>query len=203
MLKKLDRLLGSLAYRLWDFKEGGIRLGEQKKLFHYQYLSPDQLHQIQKQRLQVLLAHAYNTSPWYRRVMQQNGLDANSNLGSFPVTTKLDIREHTDEFISTSFNKSELVKAKTGGSTGVSLNLYFDRHCQKLRNGAQLYADSFSGWKPGARIAAIWGNPPIAKTFKQKLRSFLLERMIYLDTMDLNPDSMFAFVRNGKVPSQI
>lgn len=202
MIKSLDRLLGNIVYRLWDFKEGGVRLGEQRKLSRYQYLPPEQLQQIQEQRLQALLTHAYNTSPWYRKVMQQIGLDTKSlslsSLQRFPVTSKLDIREHTDAFISTSFDKSALVKAKTGGSTGVSLNLFFDRHCQKLRNGAQLYADSFSGWQPGSRIAAIWGNPPIAKTFKQKLRSFLLERMIYLDTMDLNPDSMAAFVLQWK-----
>src|SRR5690606_38465205 len=57
-----------------------------------------------------------------------------------------------------------------------------------------MYSDSFSGWKPGTRIAAIWGNPPVAKTVKQKIRSFLLERMIYLDTMNLNHESMGAFV---------
>lgn len=203
MLKKLDRLLGNLAYRLWDLKEGGIRLGEQKKLSQYHYWAPEKLQQLQEQRLQALFTHAYNTSPWYRKLMQKVGLDSEkgfnlSRLQSFPVTTKLDIREHTDEFISTAFNKNELVRAKTGGSTGVSLNLFFDRHCQKLRNGAQLYADSFSGWKPGTRIAAIWGNPPIARTFKQKLRSFLLERMIYLDTMDLNPNSMAAFVKKWR-----
>lgn len=200
MIKTIDRLVGSIAYRLWDFKEGSIRLGELKKLSKYQYCSLEQLRQLQEQRLQALITHAHNTSPWYRKVMEQIGLDANKpisieTLQQFPITTKLDIREHIDEFISNAFSTKELVTAKTGGSTGVSLNLFFDRCCQKLRNGAQLYADSFSGWKPGSRIAAIWGNPPIAKTIKQKLRSFLLERMIYLDTMNLNPDSMAAFVK--------
>lgn len=200
MIKSLDRLLGNIVYRLWDFKEGYIRLGELKKLSQYQYLSSDQIQQLQKERLQALLLHTYRTSPWYRTVMDRIGLDINKPitldaLQQFPITTKLDIRENTQEFISNAYSKQELATAKTGGSTGVSLNLFFDRRCQKLRNGAQLYADSFSGWKPGSRIAAIWGNPPIAKTVKQKLRSFLLERMIYLDTMDLNPNSIAAFVK--------
>lgn len=203
MIKPIDHFLGNIAYRLWELKEGGLRLGEQKKLLQYQYWPSEQLGLLQTQRLQKLLRHAYTTSPWYRRIMDQIGLDIGKPFGlnelrRFPVTTKLDIREHTDEFISTLFTKDTLVRAKTGGSTGVSLNLYFDRHCQKLRNGAQLYADSFSSWKPGSRIAAVWGNPPVAKTFKQKLRSWLLERMIYLDTMDLNPVSMAAFVQRWR-----
>lgn len=203
MLHMINHLLGSLAYRLWDFKEGSVRLGEQKKLLQYQYLPAEKITQLQENRLNKLLTHAYNTSAWYRNIIENNGLDPSkprglADLAKFPVTTKLDIRENTHAFISTAFDIKDLAKAKTGGSTGVSLNLFFDKHCQKLRNGAQHYADSLSGWKPGTRIAAIWGNPPIPKTFKQKLRAYLLERMIYLDTMDLNRQSMGNFVTQWK-----
>lgn len=200
MLSVMDRLLGKIAYLCWDLKEGGVRLSEMRKLQAASHWSAPQLRQWQEQRLTELVRHAERTSPWYRKIINQLHLNTTStitleDLQRFPVTRKLDIRDHTDEFISSDFAKENLVRAKTGGSTGVSLNLFFDHHCQKLRNGAQLYADSFSGWAPGSRIAAIWGNPPVAKTLKQKLRAFLLERMIYLDTMDLNPQSMGQFVQ--------
>ena len=203
MFSVMDRLLGKIAYFCWDLKEGGVRLSEMRKLQAAARWSPQQLHQWQEQRLTKLVRHAERTSPWYRKIITQLQLNTQGtitldDLQRCPVTRKLDIRDHTDEFISSDFAKENLVRAKTGGSTGVSLNLFFDHHCQKLRNGAQLYADSFSGWTPGSRIAAIWGNPPIAKTFKQKLRAFLLERMIYLDTMDLNPQSMGQFVQRWK-----
>merc|ERR1711964_328509 len=42
--------------------------------------------------------------------------------------------------------------------------------------------------------AAVWGNPPAPATFKQKFRHHLLDRTIYLDTMDLNEQSMGEFV---------
>jgi phenylacetate-CoA ligase len=199
MLKKVDRLIGAIAYRLWDLKEGGVRLAEAKLLKLSERQLPNQLKIDQEARLNLLMQHAYKTSAWYRGVIDKIGMDINQpitveDLKKFPITTKLDIRDNTEKFISNSFSKEHLARAKTGGSTGVSLNLYFDVHCQKLRNGAQLYADAFSGWKPGARIAAIWGNPPQAITFKQKVRSYLLERMIYLDTMDLNSATMHEFV---------
>ncbi|QEI13641.1 phenylacetate--CoA ligase family protein [Cellvibrio japonicus] len=199
MLKKIDRLLGSLAYRLWDWKEGYVRLNTFNQLRQCEHWPPHQLQQWQEQRLTQLLRHAHKTSDWYKPIIERACLNLNqtitlADLQNLPITTKLDIRDNTDKFISSDYQKTSLVKAKTGGSTGVSLNLFFDRHCQKLRNGAQLYADAFSGWKPGARIAAIWGNPPTPRTLKQKIRAFLLDRMIYLDTMDLNPQSMAAFV---------
>lgn len=202
-MKLLDRLLGRIAYIAWDTKEGHVRLGEYKALKRQQYWAPSDIKALQEKKLDQLIKHAYNTSSWYKKVINTIGLDVNktitlNDLSRFPVTTKKDIRENTELFISNQYNRDVMPKAKTGGSTGVSLNLFFDERCQKLRNGAQLYADSFSGWQPGARIAAVWGNPPIAKTFKQKLRSFLLERMIYLDTMDLNPQSMGAFVESWR-----
>jgi phenylacetate-CoA ligase len=47
----------------------------------------------------------------------------------------------------------------------------------------------------------LWGNPPLPKTFKQHLRARLLDRLIYLDTIDLNDRSIGEFVsrwRRGK-----
>lgn len=199
-MKIFDHILGRLAYTAWDIKEGYVRLSEYKKLAAQQYWNQEQLLQLQNKKLGNLIKHAAATSPWYKDIFHSIGLNPDeiitrANLSRIPVTTKLQIRENTAKFISTDYDASKLPKAKTGGSTGVSLNLFFDRHCQKLRNGAQMYADSFSGWTPGMRIAAIWGNPPIARTIKQKLRWFLLERTIYLDTMNLNPESMGTFVK--------
>ncbi len=202
-MKFFDRLLGRIAYTTWDTKEGYVRLGEYRALKQQERWPHDAIESLQTEKLNQLIKHAYESSQWYKKVIDSIGVDVTkpitfTDLKKFPVTTKKDIRENTDLFISTKYNPTLLPKAKTGGSTGVSLNLFFDEHCQKLRNGAQIYADSFSGWKPGARIAAVWGNPPIERTFKEKLRAFLLDRMIYLDTMDLNPQSMSAFVERWR-----
>lgn len=198
-MKLLDRLIGRLAYLLWDTKEGRIRLSECESLTKQQYWSDADILELQNQKLDRLIKHAAATSNWYKRVMADRAIDPSSpftraDLAQFPVTTKKDIRENTTDFISSKFDPARMPKAKTGGSTGVSLNLFFDERCQKLRNGAQIFADSFSGWKPGVRIAAVWGNPPKAITLKQKIRAFLLDRMIYLDTMNLDPQSMGDFV---------
>ncbi|HTF96259.1 MAG TPA: hypothetical protein VL995_09015 [Cellvibrio sp.] len=202
-MKLLDKVIGSLAYRAWDLKEGYIRLGEYRRLKNQEHLDEHTLLNLQTERLDKLIKHAGKTSLWYKKIIQDIKLDVDNkislvDLQKFPVTTKIQIRENIDQFISSAYDPKAMPKAKTGGSTGVSLNLFFDTHCQKLRNGAQLYADSFSGWSPGLRVAAVWGNPPVPKTFKAKLRSFLLERMIYLDTMDLNPISMTAFINKWR-----
>jgi phenylacetate-CoA ligase len=194
----MSNVLSKAIYTLWDTKEGGIRLKEMDNLQKLQFQSIEAIEQHQLVRLKKLIEHAYKNSPWYRKKFISLGLtlsDFNTikDLEKLPVTTKLDIRNNGDDFIAETSNKSELVIAKTGGSTGVSLNLYFDDLCQKMRNAAQGFADGFAGWVPGDKIGALWGNPPVATTLKQKLRSTLLEKTKYLDTMDLNPQSMSNF----------
>lgn len=194
----VDKWIGQLAYTLWDLKEGGERLKEYRNLRHQERAPDDQRRTHQVHRLKQLVRHAAATSPWYRRQFETAGfapeaLTSVADLQQLPITTKADIRNNIADFISSEYTVEALNKAKTGGSTGVSLRLYFDERCQQWRNAAQMYADSLAGWSPGTRVAAIWGNPPKATTLKEKMRAYLLERMIYLDTMDLNPTTMTAF----------
>ncbi len=198
-MKTIDKLIGKIAYHLWETKEGGNRLAELTQLRALECATSDQLRRVQEEKLTYLIRHAHKTSKWYGPLIERANINLEKtvsleDLRNLPVTTKINIRENTPDFISNAYKKEDLVTAKTGGSTGVSLNLYFDRHCQQKRNAAQMYADELAGWNIGSRVAAVWGNPPVAHTAKQKLRSYLLERTIYLDTMDLNPDSMSAFI---------
>lgn len=203
MMDTLDTLTGKLTWLLWDKKQGGHRLNELRLLQQQERCTPAMIRSLQTEKLTRLLGHAWHSSVWYRDIMESVGLLPGQeiqleDLQKFPVTTKSDIREHTDRFISSDYPRRSLCKAKTGGSTGVSLDLYFDERCQQKRNAAQAWADTFAGWEPGARVAAVWGNPPVARTAKQKLRSALLERTIYLDTMHLDPASMTAFVQRWR-----
>ncbi len=191
--------VGKLAYHAWDRKEGGVRVREYNALKQQQTLSAAALTAHQEQRLNALLQHCWANSRWYQPQLAQAGYSPDihwtlDDLRRLPITTKAHIRDNTDAFIAKNYNKAELNTAKTGGSTGVSLNLYFDERCQALRNGAQMFADNLAGWNIGDRVAAVWGNPPKPSTAKAKLRAQLLDRTLYLDTMDLNARSMSAFV---------
>lgn len=189
-----------IFYPLWDLKDRSRRLEEWKNLERQQWWPRQELEALQWQRVQEMVRYAARHSPYYRGLFREHGIkpDRIRSLDDFraiPVTTKQSIRNNLDRFISDEFAKDDLVTAKTGGSTGVSLHLYFDEACQERRNAAQLLADRWSGWDLGVKKAAVWGNPPVPKTTKQKLRHHLLDRTVYLDTMDLNDSSMGAFVK--------
>src|SRR5256886_2276525 len=51
------------------------------------------------------------------------------------------------------------------------------------------------------KIASLWGNPPLPRTLKQRVRAALIDRFIYLDTIDLSERSIEDFIarwRRGK-----
>ncbi|MBD3640940.1 MAG: phenylacetate--CoA ligase family protein [Marinobacter sp.] len=199
----MDSLSRYVFYPLWDLKDRSQRLREWRALEEQQWWPIDRLRILQWERLQKLLTHAAIHSPFYRDVFSKHEISPDSiqsanDLLRIPVTNKSDIRNNLERFISDEFARKELVSAKTGGSTGFSLQLYFDEACQERRNAAQLMADRWSGWDLGMKKAAIWGNPPVPSTMKQKLRHHLLDRTIYLDTMNLNETSMGDFVERWR-----
>ncbi len=55
-------------------------------------------------------------------------------------------------------------------------------------------SDVWAGWRPGMWTAALWGSPPVARTFKQKVRNQLLDRLFFLDTVRLDENTMGEFV---------
>jgi phenylacetate-CoA ligase len=116
------------------------------------------------------------------------------DLEQLPVLTKADITGHETRFLSDQFNPQTLIGAKTGGSTGVALRVYFDEICQKKRNAAAWRTDGWAGWSPGTLVGHLWGTPPVPKTLKEKIRNTFHDRIFYLDTMHLDEATMTRFV---------
>jgi len=113
---------------------------------------------------------------------------------SLPLLTKSIIRASTDEILSREFARSALGEHKTGGSTGVALTTYFDRDWLETRTADALRSDQWAGAFHGMKIASLWGNPPLPKTLKQHVRALLIDRFVYLDTIDLNERSIEDFI---------
>lgn len=186
-----------VAYPLWDLKERSVRLDEHRKLQRIQWLDPADIAELQLRRLQAVMEHAYRNVPFYRQNWPRDPLkyplQSKAELRDFPVVEKHDLREHQSLFVSETVSRSDLIAAKTGGSTGVALEVLFDKRCQQQRNAAAMLSDSWAGWRPGMLKAALWGSPPVASTLRSKLRRYLHDRIFFLDTMNLNDDTMLAF----------
>jgi phenylacetate-CoA ligase len=182
------------TYPLWDVWDGTGRMRELRSLGRSQTWKLPQLRELQTARVRSMIEYAFAHCSYYRKAWgvlpQINRLE---DLTTLPLLGKADIASNPDGLISSEFKKDELVAAKTGGSTGVALRVYFDETCQKMRNAAAMRTDGWAGWEPGMLVGALWGSPPIARTMKEKIRNHLHDRVFYLDTMRLDKESMGYF----------
>lgn len=168
-----------------------------------QYLPESQLREIQWRRLQDMLRFVGEKNPFYRDRFAEAKISpfdikTPEDFRQLPILSKADIRSSGVGMISDGYSVDRLQKAKTGGSTGKALELFFTEECSELRNACARRHDRWTGWEPGETIAACWGNPHLPTTFKAKLRQALLQPMIYLDTMQVNKGTVSEFVREWK-----
>jgi phenylacetate-CoA ligase len=187
----------NVFFPLWELKDGAHRLQDLRELSASQWWGAKKLEDQQWQRLREIVKYAFERVPYYQRLAAR-GFDGTlrdwSDFRRFPILTKQDIRDNSDALLSRDFRREDLVEARTGGSTGVALTLYCDKRCQEMRNAAAMRSDQWAGWDIGMKVAAVWGNPPVADTLKKKLRSALLDRIMYLDTMHIDEASVRRFV---------
>lgn len=201
--RMLQVLCQYITYPLWDLKDGTGRLRELRSLRKSQYWTTTQLRDLQLRRVQAMVAHAFRHCSFYREYWQSEPrIQRLEDLRGLPLVTKSHVADHTDGFIAAPYPREALVAAKTGGSTGVALRVYFDEACQKARNAAAMRTDGWAGWRPGLPTGALWGSPPIPRTLKEKIRNSLHDRLFYLDTMRLDANSMGEFIRelNRRAP---
>lgn len=192
----LERVARHVVYPLADAKNGSDRLHEAARLRASQWWPRPQLDALRNERLARIARHAMVTVPFYREHWHGAPVPATiADLAAVPLVRKQHLREHRERMLAESVDRHSLISAKTGGSTGTSLHLMFDDACQQRRNAAAIRSDEWAGWKLGASVGALWGNPPVPATARARLRSVLHQRMRFLDTMRLDDVVVGAFVQ--------
>jgi phenylacetate-CoA ligase len=192
----IDSAIGRLAYPLWDLKDRSQRMSQYRSLLRSQYLPAQELEKLQMERATAICRYAYEHCEYYRNTWSGAPLIRSlDDLKDLPLVRKTHVHAQGHTLIPDGFPKSALIAAKTGGSTGRSLEVFFDIRCQEYRNAAAMRSDSWAGWRPGMLVAGLWGSTYLPKSFRQRLRNWFHDRIFYLDTMNLTESTMSDFVR--------
>lgn len=199
VLSEIRRIAEALYFK----SKNSIRYDCWKVLEQTQYLPADRLLAIQRKRLQRLMMIAYHQNAFYRKRFDDAGvvpqdIKEPDDLKKLPILTKSQIRNNTDQMISSGYVKTQLMRHKTGGSTGKALELFISEPCSEFRNALAKRNDRWSGWEAGEPVAAIWGNPVFPKGVKRRILGWLLSPTIYLDTMAVSEDSVVEFVKQWR-----
>lgn len=179
-------------------KNGSPLLQYWKELEKTQYLPEAALRSMQWQRVEEMLRFVWDNNAFYRARFEEAGitpdmLHSPEVLCRLPILTKEEIRRNTSSMISHGYDVAKLLNFKTGGSTGKSLDIYLTEECSELRNACARRHDRWTGWEVGEPVAAVWGNPHLPVSFKDKLKQRLLTPHMYLDTMSVTEEAVRNF----------
>jgi len=196
----MPHLRRQIFHHLYDWKNRSPRLSYWRQLERTQFFPEERLREIQWERLKAMIAFTWHHNPFYHQRLASAGVDPSNfhqpgDLQNLPLLTKAEIRADPRALLSSGYENTLLQHATTGGSTGKALDLYFTEECSELRNACALRHDRWTGWEPGEPIAACWGNPHLPKTIKEKMKHWLLQPIIFLDTMCVSKNSVLDFVR--------
>ncbi len=189
-----------LFYPLWAWKNGHGRLQFLKQYSALQFSGREELESRQLKMLKEMLSHAYRNCPYYRKVFAEAGFEPAdlrdfSDMRRLPLLSKQQIQENRDALVADGFYKESLIKFKTGGSTGTSLEVLCNGEGLEKGVGVALMCFGWAGWKIGEPMGRVWGNPPIPSNWKENIRDRLVEPIIWLDTMSLNDAAADSFAR--------
>lgn len=186
---------------VWARWEKSPYLHDYRRLQRTQFNSLQAIRSRQWRALQGILTHAFETVPFYREQWTEAGFhpaDIRSfdDLPKIPILTKADIRTHGRDLLSFSFDSTELIRKKTSGSTGVSLEIYLDEESRQWKRACVLRTDEWTGWRFGEPVAKVWGNPEFRSLgLRGFLRNALLDREFYLDTLHMDEAALARFAR--------
>ena len=133
-----------------------------KAMERTQWLSADQIGELQVQRLKVFLDFVKNAVPYYREIFKSldfspQSITSISDLSRLPFLTKTKIRNHCDQL------KAEggetLTRFNTGGSSGEPLIFYLGNERVSHDVAAKWRATRWWDVDIGDSEIVVWGSP--------------------------------------------
>jgi phenylacetate-CoA ligase len=190
------------AIQLYQKATGRRILERLDELNRTQWLSRDELLNLQRDKLHRLLTYAYEYVPYYRRLFDRIGFrpdDILSDLTSMrriPVSNKAIIRENFDDLLTTEARRRRQMSfLTTGGSTGRPLVFMQDTDFRDYVTADIHRHLGWGGWQLGQVHAYIWGasfEVKTSQTVRTRLMDWALNRFV-TNAYVLSEESMSAF----------
>lgn len=167
-----------------------------------QWLSADEICNLQWKKLKCLLKHSYENSLYYHRIFRHLGLSPDDistyhDFRKIPLLSKHNIIENMEYIVSKNYTKKALISNSTGGSTGTNLHFYNDKKRVQCVIAFVLRNELWSGLDIGDKRAVLWGAPfDISQQDQLKAKLFnKIFRNLFLSSYDLSDDMMEVYVQ--------
>jgi phenylacetate-CoA ligase len=165
-----------------------------------QWLSPEQIAEIQFKKLQTLLAHVHVHCPYYRGIFKEmdsapEDIKSIADYARLPLLNKTKITENASKILARNAGRRDALENSTSGSTGVTLDFFSDRKAADLTNALGLRANRWTGWEIGQRQVTLWGASHDDRTarFYGKIKNKILHRKLFLSSYGMSRRNMIDY----------
>lgn len=188
-----------LATRLVDRKDGHrvAVLERFQQVVRSDFFSVPLREERRAESLADLFRHAQAHIPHYRALLAGREIraqNARDILAELPPLRRADIQANPTSFVAD--DATGVVDDHTGGSTGTPLTFKVDRPTQQAREASLMWANGLAGWRPGDRIAMLWGSDRDTKAAFRDWRLNLrwwLDNMRWYNAFEMGEEEMAAF----------
>ena len=163
-----------------------------------QWLTPEQIREIQERKLRELVHQAYYHVGYYRDLFDRLGLTPADirtieDLQKLPLLDKKTVRKHLYfDLLSDNHDKKKMLKITTSGSTGEPFVCYADKFQLEMRWAATLRSMEWTGYRFGDRQARLW-HQTIGMNWRQVIRERLdafLNRRIFIPAYEMSDKNL-------------
>jgi phenylacetate-CoA ligase len=190
--------------KLHSFATGRKILQRLEELNRTQWLSPEELAALQREKLQRLVTYAYQNVPYYHRTFDEAGFHPDqlrrdpAYFQLIPILTKQSIHENFSELQTVERHRREqLCKVTTSGSTGQPLVFMQDSDFRDSVTADIQRHLGWAGWTMGQLHAYIWGanfEVDVAHSLRSRLIDWEWNRFL-TNAFALTDEALFAFTK--------
>ena len=154
-----------------------------------QWFSRQEIERLQTRNLRVLLRHAYETVPYYRKAFRERKLSPSDirsadDLTKLPILTKAYVRKKFRDLVSRGFPRSSLILSRSGG-TGDQIEFYTTKEDLSWVVAAEYRAYGWGGYRRGGYEAHM--KTELFREGVEKLLEVAKERRVCIMCMEKNP----------------
>lgn len=129
-----------------------------------QFLAPEQLRDLQDEKLRRLVRHAYRSVPYYRVRMQQwrlhpEDIRSQEDLNKLPLLSRADVRRHLYfDIMQEGVSQGDLLKLTMSGRAAEPFMSFADRDALEFRWAAGLRFRDWTGYRFSQPSARFWSE---------------------------------------------
>ena len=175
-----------------------------RSLEESQWYSAEEIRVLQNEKLRGIIAHAYDTVPFYRELMDTRKLKpldicTTDDLQKLPIIDKAMMKAITPgKTVSSAYKLEQLVPRDTSGSTGEPFHFFVSRDEKIMKRAALARFWRWGGWDFGIRFVLLFSryHSMFSKEgLPRKIESFVMGRK-FLPVKSITPaylDEIAAF----------